>query len=195
MPDVYAIGSTNDRLVGQLSHPDPALRADAIRTISSLHVYLALPRLVEVARADSVPGVRDAARAALGAMMDSPAAAERALAGRSPDRWEDRDTDTVNVIALFNRYVAARTNRDYSKPVPGPREEEVRAAAFGYLANWIGAEPAEQSELRTAAESAIGTIARFCEIPPQQAGLKVSAYRDARSRVAEYETARTAATA
>lgn len=192
MPRIYAIGRTNDDLAARLAHPDPELRADAARTIGQLHIYAALSALLEVARAETVPHVREAARGAVIELLPDPAAAGRALDGRMPDRWEDRESDAVDAIALFSRYVAARTNHDWSKPFPGPAEGEVREAVFAYLANWIGAQPGEQSEVRAAAERAIGTIARFCEIPPQNAGLKVNAYRDSQARVAEYESVRDA---
>ena len=207
MTTVYALGGENDKLIAQLQDPDPAKRSEAAETIGVLHIYVALPQLLDVARVDPDDAVRDVARQAVVALLPSEEAAERAIAGDSPSGASPahaaQKEQAAAVIALFTEYDTARTAHFYVM-VKNPRapkgalpevpcESDLIGPAVAYLEAWAGRGAADLDEVELAATSAIGAIARFLEIPPRSAGIKSLSFRDAKARVEHYEKVRDAA--
>ena len=203
MTTVYAAGSTNDELIAGLHNPDPNERARNAEAIGVFHMYLALPNLLDVARRDPEHSVRDAARRAVIVLMPSEEAADRALAGDAPfgapDAHTSQKEQAAAVIALFKAHVAARTasftalSRDHHPQkaalVQGPKESDLVSPVIAYLGAWSGHGAEGLDEVELAATAAIGSIARFLEIQPQEAGCKFMSFRDAKTRIAAYEAA------
>jgi hypothetical protein len=202
MTTVYAVGSTNDELIAGLHDPDPNKRAKDAEAIGVFHIYLALPHLLDVARTDPERRVRDTARRAAIVLMFSEEAADRAIAGDAPvgapdDHTTQRD-QAAAVIALFEAHVAARAAtinalfRDHDPEkaalVRGPHESDLVSPVVAYLGAWGGRSVHDLDEVELAATAAVGSISRFLEIPPNAAGCKFMSFRDAKERVAHYES-------
>jgi len=204
MTTVYALGGENDKLIAQLHDPEPAKRAEAAETIGVLHIYLALPQLLDVARADPEDHVREAARQAVIVLLPSEEAANRAIAGDAPceatTAHVSQKEQAAAVIALFTEYDTARTANIYvmvknprapKGALPEvPRESDLIGPAVAYLEAWAGRGAADLDEVELAATSAIAAIARFLETPPRSAGIKSLSFKDAKARVKNYEKVR-----
>ena len=203
MTTVYALGGENDKLIAQLQDPDPAKRSEAAETIGVLHIYLALPQLLDVARTDPDESVRETARQAVAALLPTEEAAERAIAGDAPSgatpAYASQKEQAAAVIALFTEYETVRTAHFYvmvkdprapKGALPEvPHESDLIGPAIAYLGAWAGRGAADSDEVELVGASAIGAIARFLEIPPRNAGIKSMSFQDAKARVAEYESA------
>jgi hypothetical protein len=186
MPSVYAIGVTNDELTAGLHDPDPARRTENAEVIGALHVYLALPYLLDAARSDSDANVRKTARQAVIALSPSEHAADRAIAGQPPAGAPPGSTQkgqVAAVIALFNELAAARET-----PSSTPDETSVLYAVVDYLGAWGGRSAQDLDEVGLAGAMAVGAICRFVEIPDEEAGTKFTSFQDAKERVADYES-------
>ena len=187
MTTVYAIGTTNDDLITGLRDPDPAERAENAEAIGVLHVYLALPHLLDTARSDPDADVRETARQAVIALSPSDEAAARAIAGDAPAGGDSgrslQKEQAAAVIALFNEYIAARQT-----PSSRPAESDLIDPVIDYLGAWGGRSAQDLDEVGLAAAMAVGAIVRFLEIPEGDASEKFLSFRDAGTRVAEYES-------
>jgi hypothetical protein len=185
--NVYAIGSSNDALIAGLHDPDPAERAENAEAIGTLHVYLALPHLLDTARSDPDPDVRRTAWQAVIALLDSHEATRRAIAGDAPAGGDLGRTlqkeQAAGVVGLFNEYAAARETRS-----PRPEEDDLIDPVTDYLGAWGGQSAQDLDELGLAAAMAVGAIVRFLDIPNEEAGTKSTSFRDAKERVAKYES-------
>src|SRR5450759_384526 len=155
---VYAIGSTNDDLLRELRDPDPVKRASAAESLGVLHDYLALPHLLTAAKTDADDRVCEAARLAIGALLPSQEAADRAIVGQSPigrdalQRAEERSDAAAAVIDAFRAYVRARRVRDGS----GFAGEDLRVVVVGYLGAWGGESVEDFDDVGLAAAHADG---------------------------------------
>ena len=187
MTTIYVVGATNDYLVTGLHDPHPLRRAESAETIGSLHVYAALPELLDTARSDPDAMVRGAARQAIVGLMPSEEAAERAIAGKSlsetPERVRPHKDDAAWVIWTFEQYVLYRMN-----PGNRPNQDDLVGLTIGHLARWSGQSALDLDEVELAAARAVGAIARFLEIPNQSPGAKAMSFRDAEARVADYKS-------
>jgi len=203
MSTVYAMGGSNEELILQLCDPDPVKRGEAAEAIGVLHIYLALPQLLDAARDDADEAVRVTARQAVVSLMPSEEAARRAVAGlppvptAAPKSHATQREQAAAVIARFKEYVLDRkrhadamisgTPEQKSEPSRGPQESDIVGPAVEYLETWGGQSAADLDEVGMAAANAIGAIARFLEVRPETAGIKYLSYGDANARVAAYE--------
>lgn len=198
---VYVAGSTNDELVAGLRDPNAAQRTKNAKTIGVLHVYVALPELLDTARSDPDADVRQAARQAVIDLSPSEDAADRAIAGHAPagggaERTPQKEQATA-VVALFETYREARTAafnalvKDHaeakSTAARGPEERDLVGPIIDYMGAWGGRSASDLDEVGLAAAKAVGAITRFIEIPPRDAGCKSMSFKDAIARVAQYK--------
>jgi hypothetical protein len=185
---IYALRGTCDRLITELRDQDPAERTSSAQAIGIVHVYLALPFVLDTARNDTAPEVREAARQAVIDLMPSEDAADRAIAESAPfpeaKQHGSQKQQAASVIALFKEYVAARSSG--SGRGAGP---DLTGSAIGYLVVWGGRSALDMDALELTAAMTVGAITRHVEIPPQNAGPKHLSYIDARNLVDEYEAA------
>lgn len=184
---VYVAGSTNDELIAGLHDRKPAKRTNTARTIGLLHVYVALPELLDKARSDPEEDVRQAARQGVIELSPSQQAADRAIAGHAlaedaAERMPQKE-QAAAVIALFKEYEEARAaafnvtfhghGAGKGAPADGPKERDLVRPIIDYLGAWGGQSASELDEIGLAAAKAVGAIARFIEIPPRGRGLQV----------------------
>ena len=184
---IYVVGTTNDDLIIGLHNADPSKRAESARAIGLFHVYLALPHLLHVARCDADEAVRDVARQAVIALTPSQEAADRAIAGDAPiakaSVHSSQREHAAAVIALWRDYVANKSTPPYK-----PGQGDLVGPVIEYLRAWGALGAQDLDGVGLAAAAAVGAITRFLEIPNESAGAKSTSFRDAKARVAEYES-------
>lgn len=189
MSTIHVTGTTNDDLISGLRSPDPAERLKCAEATGEFHLYLALPHLLDMVRADADITVREAARRAVIALMPSQEAAESAIAGDPPtnaaSEYSSQREHATSVIWLFERYLMDRTTS-----TPGLTQDDLVGPVIGYLAGWASQDTHQLDAVGLAAAAAIGAVARFLEIPNESAGVKYMSFRDAKARVAEYDRVR-----